>query len=114
MLNQLIIIHTKKFFSGMFVALCEKQEVKCYSLEDANDFAYLIDDLKPDAVIIDDSILESQLEEAKSNLDSVKFDGFKLMILGANNSGLEAEIIQKPIDPDTILSEIIAKLASKK
>ncbi len=61
-LKQIIYINKIKFTCGFIENLCKKRGVSCYTLQDCCDFAYLIDDLKPDAVLIDGPTYDEEKE----------------------------------------------------
>ena len=58
MLHQLIIIHEEKMFINVLKKHCELKDVTVYDIESVNDFQYLIDDISPDIVLIDELIYQ--------------------------------------------------------
>lgn len=111
LLKQIILIHKNKFVIQVMETLCQSADILIYSMEDANDFAYLLDDLKPDILLVDEGILKDELLSFNRNLEQAENKDYKIIVLGDNNYGINGEIFSDGINPETILNELAALIA---
>lgn len=109
-IKQILYINKTKFVCDTVEKICKTASIDCYTLEDCNDFAYLINDLRPLAVIIEDETYNlnrdafwSQFEESELKPVSV--------IMGEDIEQKFDLIMDLPLDMQTFTTELKSKLA---
>jgi DNA-binding NtrC family response regulator len=60
--KQVFYINEIRFVCDTVANICKNNEIECYTLEDVKDFAYLINDLKAQIVIIDVKTLSKDVD----------------------------------------------------
>lgn len=115
MLHQLIIIHEEKMFINVLKKHCELKDVKVYDIESVNDFQYLIDDISPDIVLIDELIYQKYNDDILRQI-SQSSNSPKVGVLHStkNESILENLnydfVVELPVNPLVIVDELNSKL----
>lgn len=51
-LTQIIYINENRFVCQLVEKLCKQNEIACYSLDQIEDFTYLVNDLRPQLVLV--------------------------------------------------------------
>ena len=51
-LTQIIYINQNKFTCEFVEKLCKQNDIACYTLDQVQDFVYLIDDLRPQIILV--------------------------------------------------------------
>lgn len=86
----------------------QNQGVKCYFMSKFEAFAYLVDDLEPEIVLVH----ESMLGDVNDELQKCHFKEFEKIVI---SQGSEYEKkINEPFDPSEIYSELVQILATEK
>ena len=65
--KQVFYINEIKFVCDAIENLCENNGIECYTLNSVDDFSYLIDDLKPEMIMIDSKALKQEFWEQVKN-----------------------------------------------
>ena len=111
-------IDQNTFATSLIERVFKKHGLGFYSLASAKDFAYLVDDLKPEVIVLDFSTATKDLEILrKEYLESsilqqsafIFLDGHEGLEFIQNNRGQ----IQRPIDPfkiPALLQKMLGKL----
>ena len=89
--KQVFYINSIKFVCDTVENICKNKELECYTLLSAQDFAYLIDDLRPELVMINTNSLNSNFwdEIDKASLKP------KTMLIGEDIDGVSEELKER-------------------
>jgi len=109
--KQIIYINKTKFTCGFVENLCKEQNVSCYTLQDCNDFSYLIDDLKPEAVIIDGQTYQESEDTFWNCSNAAEFKTCFILLSNEKNEKFTTSM-PLPINPVSFLQELTQKLES--
>ena len=97
-------IDQNTFATGLLEKVFKKKNLPFYTLSSANDFVYLVDDLKPELLVLDSATgekyakdLERQFQESESlrNLPVIFVDEVHGLEFIQNRRG----ILKRPFDP---------------
>ncbi len=113
MLKQVFWLDQNKFVCNLIEATLKKEGVSCYTHQTGDGFRYLIEDIKPDLVVIDFqsiSHIQEKIDEELSTCTcpvilSLKEEERSLVKLKKNNGSLS-----KPIEPMILADNLKALL----
>ncbi len=112
-LKQVLVAHPKKFSSDTIKTFLKEDGVACYLLDELNDFSYLIEDLRPQALLIHDTLLKEHGDIVKQQLEDV--ENLSLIMIRSEGSSFESplfkKIIQEPYSPIDLVQKIKSLLA---
>lgn len=98
-IKQIILIHPEKFVCKAFEAFGKKSEIKVYSLECADDFAYLLDELKPELVLIHERAFDQDQEAYISNINTASFKDFIQVLITKSSRDLPNTFKKELLEP---------------
>lgn len=105
MLNQIIMLHPAEFTCKAVAKFLQNQGVKSYYINKNEELAYLVDDLRPEVILVHHSMLDFCLAE----LNDCEFRAYSLVQIHPELD--EENCIKEPFDPSEIyarLSDILA------
>lgn len=107
-LKQILLIHPIKFTCATIKEFAALGNVEVYFIEAREEFTYLINDLKPEAILIHHSFIRAEAEFVQSELEKAQFKESKLIIIGdyEESEKFNAGILAEPFSPETILADI--------
>ena len=108
-LKQILLLHPQKFFCEALSTFAELEDISVYFLNSYEQFAYLINDLRPEFILAKDSFVQENSDGFKQELSQAEFKDYRLIVLGES---AEFESIQGAIDPQDFLLELKQRLAS--
>jgi hypothetical protein len=108
-IKQILYINKIRFICDAVQKTCARNEVECFTLEDTNDFAYLIDDLKPAAVVIEEDTFNEGSESFWSQIESANESTIPV-IMGTNPGKFDVEM-SLPLDMMNFVKDLSSKLA---
>ena len=79
--KQIVYINEIKFVCDVVENLCENNDIACFTLQEVLDFTYLINDLKPSIVIIDEKLYSKEAQKFWSEVEAADHK-CKTMIIG--------------------------------
>jgi DNA-binding NtrC family response regulator len=88
--KQVFYINKIRFVCDTVENICENSHIECYTLEESNDFSFLINDLKPQLVIIDVKTLIDNDTDFWSEIDKSDIKP-KIMLSGIGSSDFAKE-----------------------
>lgn len=113
MLDQVILIEKTKLVSKLLSTVLESNGAKCYVLNELEDFSYLVDDLRPQILLVEVSTLRDDLELFWKAIDNSAFKSFKLVLFGKKDDVDSITNIErfdsklyKPIDISNIYEQL--------
>lgn len=89
--NRLILIHPKKFVCRSFEEFGKDIGVSVYSIEEIEEFAYLIDDLKPELVLVHNELFQKQPAFFYAEFSKTNFKPKKIILIGTKDDLLLAD-----------------------
>ena len=104
-LTQLILIHPEKFVCEGFKKFGKAQGISVFFLDTVEPFLYLIEDLQPQAILIDSSFVPLLSSELNS------LDANKCLAISLGESG-NLPYLEKPMNLRDIFGDISKLLAS--
>lgn len=110
-IKQILYINKTKFVCDAVEKVCKRAQINCYTLEDSNDFAYLIDDLQVDAVVIDSDTLVMNPEIFWEQLSKAT-KSVKTVLMGESESGDFDLKMNQVVDMQNFASELVDKLVA--
>lgn len=107
-IKQILYINKTKFVCDMVIKLCQRANIECYTLENTEDFTYLIEDLKPEAIVIEEKTFSLNEDEFWIQ---VKKSNFKTstVIMGDIKDGFDTSL-NLPLDTTSFISDLRLKL----
>lgn len=106
-------IDENKLVTDLLEKVFKKKNLAFYSLNDAKDFVYLVNDLRPQVIVIDSVTAKKCMENFKAQLEQVELKKVSWIVLGES---LELSFIpnklgeiHRPFDPFRI-PELIEKI----
>jgi hypothetical protein len=108
-LKQLFIMHPVKFVAKTITEFGKQASVDVYELDSVNDFSYLINDLKPEIILVHVDSVENELTIFMEQVDAAEFKGVKLGLLQEKPSEISDQfdiIIQLPVEPASLLEQL--------
>lgn len=99
MLKQIVFIYRDSFVCSLVEKNLKKEDIKCYASADLDEnIAYIIDDLGPDFVVVDEKVLDAG--QVSASLNDAKAS-FKTVLLTAQEKEVKGfdHIIKLPFDP---------------
>ena len=115
MLKQLFIMHPVKFFSKTITAFGKQAGVSVYELDSINDFSYLINDLKPEIILVHIDSVQNDIELFLEQLRAAEFQGFKTAILLEKPAEISQNfdmVVELPIEPENMIKQLKYSIAS--
>jgi len=94
-IKQIILIHPKKFVCKSFEAFAKQMGFAVYTIESPVEFAYLVDELCPQLLLVHEDLLVNQGEAYFIEIAGVSFSGFKQVLIRSQKSSREAKISDK-------------------
>jgi hypothetical protein len=91
-LTQIIYVNEKRFVCQLVEKVCKQNEIACYTVEQIDNFSYIIDDLVPQLVVVE--------------LDT--FTNFEdIILLSINESKNKPQLVKiDKLDPNTFIDQI--------
>lgn len=91
-LSQIIYVNEKRFVCQLVEKVCKQNEIACYTVEQIDNFSYIIDDLVPQLVVVE--------------LDTfTKFED--IILLSINESKNKPQLVKiDKLDPNTFIDQI--------
>ena len=108
-IKQILYINKIRFVCDAVHKTCKRAGIECYTLEDTNDFTYLIDDLRPYAVVIDQDTYNEDTENFWSQIANAT-ESTVPVIMGKNTGKFEVEM-PLPLDMVNFVKDLTSKLA---
>lgn len=115
MQRQIFFMHKSKFVCDAAEAFAKHHELSCYTFENLEPFAYLIDDLAPELFYIDLEVIKGDIEQFKTELSKAVKTKPKLILLNPTSEQIDEkkypdfiETINQKLD----LSEIFKRAKS--
>lgn len=105
---QIIFINESKFVCDFVESLCKFKDLACFCLSDTSDFAYLIDDLKPQLVVVDNNVYLGAEDLFWNGISSASHQT-KTMIVGVESDRFDFSHPQA-IDAENFANDIKSKL----
>ena len=77
-------------------------------MESKEEFTYLIDDLKPEVLLVHNSFMNSEAIFVQEEMNKAEFKETKLFVIGEFNeaSTYNAKVIPEPFSIENLISEI--------
>ena len=72
-LNQIIYINENRFVCQLVEKLCKQNEIACYTLDQVEDFTYLVNDLRPQLVLVALDTFNSHEQLIKEYLEKSEY-----------------------------------------
>lgn len=107
-IKQILYINKTKFVCDMVSKLCQRAKIECYTLETTEDFTYLIEDLKPEVIVIEEETFGINEDEFWVQVKKSSFKS-KTIIMGTLKEGFDASM-HLPLDTTTFISDLRLKL----
>lgn len=107
-IKQILYINKTKFIGDTVLKICKRKGVECYTLENMEDFAYLIDDLNPEAVVIEQSTFNINPELFWAGIKSAKTKTITVL-MGEKQEGFDV-YMELPLDMIHFIDELGNKL----
>ena len=108
-IKQILYINKIRFVCDAVQKTCKRSGIECYTLEDTNDFMYLIDDLKPYAVVIEEDTYNEGADNFWSQIENTTESTIPV-IMGKNSGKFEVEM-PLPLDMANFVKDLTSKLA---
>lgn len=91
-LSQIIYVNEKRFVCQLVEKVCKQNEIACYTVEQIDNFSYIINDLVPQLVVVE--------------LDTfTKFED--IILLSINESKNKPQLVKiDKLDPNTFIDQI--------
>jgi hypothetical protein len=107
-LKQILLIHPVRFTCSTIKEFAALGNVEVYFMEGKEEFTYLIDDLKPEIILIHHSFMSAEAEFVQAEVEKAQFKSSKLIILGEYEQAenLNAAVLAEPFSPQTFLADI--------
>lgn len=110
-MRTMFLAHPSEFTCNAMKAFAKRSEVDLYIWDDFNDFSYLVNDLKPEAIILHHEVLNSHMDAIEDGFSKADFKDYKLVSLG-ECSGLEFDIqLDHVVDPSTFFEQLLAQIS---
>ena len=110
MLQQVLLIEKTKFIYKLLAKTFKSKDVNCYVVEEQEDLAYLVDDIKPQAIVA--NIDDIDISWLKKSLTEAKFDQYvKIAITSDSNqksSHYFDQVAHLPIDPFSFVENVFS------
>lgn len=113
MLNQVLLIEKNKLSSKILSANIEGNNAKCYTMDQLEDFTYLIDDLSPQIILIEVSTFLDDPQVFWNSVEISTQKNVKLVLFGeveAMATILEQDkfdlILEKPIQISRLYKQL--------
>jgi hypothetical protein len=112
-LNQVLIAHPVKFVNSAIQEFAKSQNISTYILDDIYDFKYLIEDLKPQLIVVHELLLK---EGSEGFYDQLKGFDLAIAVIQPESSdkaysGPEL-VIKEPFQPKELFNNIRSLLES--
>lgn len=108
MLKQIVFIYRDSFVCSIVEKKAKDEEVQCYATADLSEnLAYIINDLRPEFVIVDEAVLSAENSQIRASLDDSNVD-YQSVLLSADNEeklGFD-HVIGLPFDPMMLLPKL--------
>lgn len=105
-------IDSNTFATGLLEKVFKKKALPFYTIPNAQDFVYLVEDLKPEVIVLDTKTAMEDLEAFKVQYESIKHLPF--ILIDHNNELPFIEnvrgVVKRPFDPfqvPQILNQIL-------
>lgn len=104
MMGLIFWIDENTFATNLVERALKGQGVDFYTVKDAKDFSYLIEDLKPQIVVIDSQTALKDIEVFKKQFEQTQsFFNAKIVVIEGNAElsflGDQVKVLQRPFDP---------------
>ena len=90
-MRKIFLAHPSDFTKALMNDFAASHNLDCYLWDDFDDFAYLIDDMKPELLIIHQQISKNYGDKIEQGLAECKYTDYEVVILGQNFSNIKAE-----------------------
>lgn len=110
-LNQIFIAHPVAFVSASIKKFAENLGVSVFVLDNLNDFRYLIEDLKPQAIIVHEEIWESNKESFNREIKGIT--DLSVILIQKSDKDNGVKFIQEPFEPLELTKKIKYLLESE-
>lgn len=109
-LNQIFIAHPVAFVVSTITEFAKESGVSVFVLDDLNDFRYLVEDLKPQALIIHEDLWKSNAESF--NRETAGFQGLRTILIQKNDDNHGHLSIVEPFEPSSLVEQVKQLLES--
>jgi hypothetical protein len=111
-LKQIVLIHPVRFVCASIKEFAASKQIDVYFMEAKEEFTYLINDLKPEALIVHHSLMRTDADFVQSELAKAEFTATKLFVIGEfdNASNYEAKVIPEPFSIVNLTAEVSKNL----
>jgi hypothetical protein len=109
-LKQLFIAHPVAFVTSTIKEFAKTAGVSVFVLDDLNDFRYLIEDLKPEALIIHENLWKSNRDSF--NRETTGIDSMKVFLIQKEDNQDEYLSIVEPFEPSKLIEQVKQLLES--
>jgi hypothetical protein len=114
-LDQILFFNEIKFVCDLFDKICQKEHIKSYSSSVLEDFSYLIDDLKPQIIVIEGKTYSSWKADFINYLEQAKLKPMVILMSESDVYDADSVInvrISGQFNPKTIINELRNALGS--
>lgn len=113
MLKQVILIEKTKFVYKLISSVLADKAVNCYCMEQIEDFSYLVDDLKPEMLLVDYNTASQNWDLFWRSLNASQHQSY-LKVLYGEQKDLESfeekksfdAVMVKPLDVTTLYEQL--------
>lgn len=106
MLKQIFFVYRDEFGAKLVEKLTQRASIQCYGLSKVDEnFAYLIDDLRPELVMVDEQAYAKNSELIDESLSQANTDFKTVLLTESEEKGKFDFLLKLPISIDTFVDE---------
>lgn len=104
-MNYLFYINNNKFVCQLVEKLCKQEGISCYTLDQNEHFAYLLNDLKPDVVVVNQDGLDMLGDIYFQSMEQAE-DTPNAILMSELEDDRFPRRISEQLDPKTFLQDV--------
>lgn len=107
-LKQLFYINNNKFVCQLVEKISKQKGINCYTLDQNEDFTYLVNDLRPEIIVVAQDVLNAYGDEIMAFIEKSELNPH--LVLMSNNENTDQRfksVIAEELNPLTFLQDLI-------
>lgn len=108
-------MHPVKFAVKAITEFAKDSSVSVFELDSMDDFSYLIDDLKPEVILVHKESVEAGSVMFFGELEKAEFRGFKTAIMTEQEPDSFCDqfdfVVDLPVDPSALIEQLSRSIA---